>query len=163
MLAIYPTHSLDCCVPHLLRVHLQAQDLLRNLIMFSIFLYWLMGLVGMAAKLDTAATKTLWGATCVSVLGVYYTAPLSSVAKVFAERDSSSLHWPLCTMNVINGLLWFAYGLAIKDWFVCLPVSGLDNTQPCRVLLIHSAVSCSAQERHVCPASGGWPPGSRQM
>lgn len=111
------------CVP----AYPQAQDLLRNLIMAAIFLYWGMGLVGMAAKLNAASTKTLWGATCVSVLGIYYTAPLSSVAKVFAERDSSSLHWPLCTMNVINGLLWFAYGLAIKDWFVCLPVSDQDT------------------------------------
>lgn len=97
--------------------------MLRNLLIGAIFLYWLMGFVSMAASLSDAATKTLWGATSVAVLGVYYVAPLSSIAKVIAERDSSSLHWPLCTMNIINGMLWFAYGLALKDWFVCLPVS----------------------------------------
>lgn len=99
--------------------------MLRNLLIGAIFLYWLMGFVSMAASLSDAATKTLWGATSVAVLGVYYVAPLSSVAKVIAERDSSSLHWPLCTMNIINGMLWFAYGLALKDWFVCLPVRGV--------------------------------------
>lgn len=100
--------------------------MLRNLLLGAIFLYWLMGFVSMAASLSDAATKTLWGATSVAVLGVYYVAPLSSVAKVIAERDSSSLHWPLCSMNIINGMLWFAYGLALRDWFVCLPVSGCE-------------------------------------
>jgi hypothetical protein len=104
-------------------LHTQAQDMLRNLLLGAVFLYWLMGLVSMAASLSPAATKTLWGSTSVAVLGVYYIAPLSSVAKVLAERDSSSLHWPLSTMNIINGMLWFAYGLALKDWFICLPVS----------------------------------------
>lgn len=48
---------------------------------------------------------------CVFVLALYYIAPLSSVAKVVAQHDSSSLHWPLCCMLIINGLLWFAYGM----------------------------------------------------
>jgi hypothetical protein len=51
------------------------------------------------------------GSTAVGVLAIYYAAPLTTVAKVVAERDSSSLHWPLCSMNTVNGLLWFAYGL----------------------------------------------------
>lgn len=116
----YTAQTLTVCCLFLL---VQAQDMLRNLILGAIVLYWLMGLVSMAAALSPASNKTLWGATAVAVLGVYYVAPLSSVAKVIAERDSSSLHWPLCTMNIINGMLWFAYGLALKDWFVCLPVS----------------------------------------
>lgn len=103
--------------------HQQAQDLLRNLFLAAFLLYWLMGFISMAARLSPAATKTLWGSTSVAVLGVYYVAPLTSVAKVVAERDSSSLHWPLCSMNIINGMLWFAYGLALKDWFISLPVS----------------------------------------
>jgi hypothetical protein len=108
--------------------------MLRNLLLGAVFLYWLMGLVSMAAFLSPAATKTLWGSTSVAVLGVYYVAPLSSVAKVIAERDSSSLHWPLCMMNIINGMLWFAYGLALKDWFVCLPVSlwARRKQSPCK-------------------------------
>jgi solute carrier family 50 protein (sugar transporter) len=61
------------------------------------------------------------GSTAVTVLGVYYVAPLSTVATVLKNRDSSSLYWPLSLMNVINGCLWFAYGLAIVDYFIFVP------------------------------------------
>lgn len=61
------------------------------------------------------------GATAVTVLAVYYVCPLSTVATVIKQRDSSSLHWPLCLMNVVNGCLWFAYGLAVLDYFIFIP------------------------------------------
>lgn len=61
------------------------------------------------------------GATAVTVLGVYYVCPLSTVATVLKNRDSSSMYWPLSLMNVINGCLWFAYGLAIVDYFIFVP------------------------------------------
>eukprot|EP00882_Tetradesmus_deserticola_P003298 GHRQ01003493.1.p1 GENE.GHRQ01003493.1~~GHRQ01003493.1.p1 ORF type:complete len:378 (+),score=125.18 GHRQ01003493.1:486-1619(+) len=99
----------------------QAQDALRNIFLGACLLFFVIGLVGLAAKLDAAGLKTLWGATAVAILAVYYAAPLTSLAKVLAQRDSSSLHWPLCTMNVINGTLWFVYGMALKDWFVGVP------------------------------------------
>lgn len=53
------------------------------------------------------------------------------MAKVVAERDSSSLHAPLCAMNIINGALWFAYGLALRDWFIALPVRVLGVLRVC--------------------------------
>lgn len=93
-----------CSVP-------QAQDMLRNLYLGSCFLLFVVGLAQLAADMDFYSSKTLWGSTCVAILAVYYTAPLSSLAKVISQRDSSSLHWPLCSMNIINGMLWFAYGL----------------------------------------------------
>ena len=65
--------------------------------------------------------STRRGSTAVAVLGVYYVLPLSTVATVLKDRDSSSLYWPLSLMNVINGCLWFAYGLAITDFFILLP------------------------------------------
>lgn len=61
------------------------------------------------------------GSAAVFVLGVYYVLPLSTVATVLKQRDSSSLYWPLSLMNVINGCLWFAYGLAILDYFIFVP------------------------------------------
>uniref|UniRef100_A0A383V948 Bidirectional sugar transporter SWEET n=1 Tax=Tetradesmus obliquus TaxID=3088 RepID=A0A383V948_TETOB len=99
----------------------QAQDTLRNIFLGAVMLFFVVGLVSQAAKLDTPGLKTLWGSTCVAILAIYYAAPLTSLAKVVAQRDSSSLHWPLCCMNVINGTLWFAYGMALKDWFVGVP------------------------------------------
>jgi hypothetical protein len=47
----------------------------------------------------------------VAILAIYYVAPLTSLVKVCRERDSSSLYWPLCLTNLLNGLLWFVYGL----------------------------------------------------
>lgn len=55
--------------------------------------------------------QQLWGCTAVAVLAVYYVAPLTSLLTVMRLRDSSSLYWPLCLTNLINGLLWFVYGL----------------------------------------------------
>ncbi|KAF8068188.1 hypothetical protein HT031_001874 [Scenedesmus sp. PABB004] len=98
-----------------------AQNTLRALSLGAVALLYVVGLAGMAAGLGRAGIKTLWGSACVAILGVYYTAPLSSLAKVIATRDSSSLHWPLCAMNIINGMLWFAYGLALRDWFIGIP------------------------------------------
>lgn len=74
-----------------------------------------------AAALPPSPTTFTRGSACVTVLGVYYVAPLSTVATVLRNRDSSTLYWPLSMMNVINGCLWFAYGLAIFDWFICVP------------------------------------------
>ncbi len=53
-----------------------------------------------------------------AILVTYYSSPLATLAKVLRQRNSSSLHWALCMMNTINGALWFAYGLAVKDWFI---------------------------------------------
>ena len=52
---------------------------------------------------------------------VYYTAPLSTVYNVIRTRNASSLFWPLSTMNIINGTLWAAYGIAITDYFIWVP------------------------------------------
>lgn len=99
----------------------KAQDRMRNIFLGFVSFFLIIGIVSLAANMGYAGTKQLWGAACVTVLGVYYVAPLSTVATVLKNRDSSSLHWPLCLMNVINGGLWFSYGLAIFDWFICLP------------------------------------------
>jgi hypothetical protein len=34
-------------------------------------------------------------------------------------------------MNIINGALWFAYGLALRDWFIALPVRVLGVLRVC--------------------------------
>jgi hypothetical protein len=93
----------------------------------------------------------------VTVLGVYYVAPLSTVATVLRERDSSSLYWPLSMMNVINGCLWFAYGLAIFDWFICIPngVGAVFNIACLSLCFIFPAKS-RAQKLPEAPAGAGF-------
>ncbi|GBF91311.1 DNA-3-methyladenine glycosylase [Raphidocelis subcapitata] len=99
----------------------KAQDSLTAIILSTLGLYFVIGIVHQAANLQFAAAKTLWGSTAVGVLGLYYTAPLTTILTVLRARDSASLNGPLSTMNVLNGALWFAYGMAIKDWFIALP------------------------------------------
>ena len=36
---------------------------------------------------------------------------MSTLYQVVRTRSSSSLHWPLCLANLVNGALWAAYGL----------------------------------------------------
>ncbi|CAJ1953037.1 unnamed protein product [Cylindrotheca closterium] len=47
--------------------------------------------------------------------------PLSSMGKVIAEKDSSSILGPLTVAQVINSSLWSFYGVAIKNSFVYGP------------------------------------------
>jgi len=57
-----------------------------------------------------AAACLCRGITANVVLLIYYSAPLTTVKEVLVSRSSSSLYWPLCMMNVLNGLLWVGYG-----------------------------------------------------
>lgn len=52
---------------------------------------------------------------------VYYSAPLSTVYHVLRTRNAASLYWPLCLMNLVNGSLWTAYGIAVTDYFIWVP------------------------------------------
>lgn len=97
-----------------------AQNAMTAIALGASALFCVVGAADMAV-LSPSASKTLWGSTAVAVLGVYYAAPLATLAKVVRERSSSSLHWPLCLMNAVNGSLWFAYGLALRDMFICVP------------------------------------------
>lgn len=55
------------------------------------------------------------------ILLVFYSAPLSALAEVLRSRCSASLYLPFAAMNVVNGLLWTTYGLALGDSFIYGP------------------------------------------
>eukprot|EP00798_Chlamydomonas_sp_ICE-L_P006797 gene6797-30767_t len=61
------------------------------------------------------------GYLAVTVLLLYYSSPLSVLAKVLTTRNSASLYWPLSVMCCVNGALWIAYGLAVGDAFIWAP------------------------------------------
>ena len=53
---------------------------------------------------------------------VYYAAPLSSLYQVIVTSDASSMHVPTIIANLLNGAMWFIYGLsAINSVLVWLP------------------------------------------
>ncbi|KAJ3093009.1 hypothetical protein HK102_013283 [Quaeritorhiza haematococci] len=61
------------------------------------------------------------GSVTVFVLITFYSSPLSVVYDVIRTKNSASLLWPLGLANLITSLLWAAYGIAIKDWFIIGP------------------------------------------
>ncbi len=51
------------------------------------------------------------GTITVFILLIFYGAPLSVFAEVLRSRSSAALYLPFAVMNMINGMLWSAYGL----------------------------------------------------
>lgn len=94
--------------------------------LLALILVFTMALSGVALTVaSTPMSKNektlLWGVTANVVLLVYYCAPLTTVKEVLMTRSSASLYWPLCMMNVLNGLLWVGYGRATHNSFIWLP------------------------------------------
>mmetsp|Transcript_9963 Transcript_9963/g.28575 ORF Transcript_9963/g.28575 Transcript_9963/m.28575 type:complete len:194 (-) Transcript_9963:179-760(-) len=78
------------------------------------------GLALFRANLDTV--KMIWGINCNIILMAYYGAPLSAIVTVFRRRSSSSIYWPMSIANLLNGSLWFSYGLwGTKDLWLWFP------------------------------------------
>lgn len=44
----------------------------------------------------------MWGTVTVVILIIFYTAPLSVLAEVFATRSSASLYLPFAIMNMVG-------------------------------------------------------------
>lgn len=67
-------------------------------------------------------SSVMIGVICDIISIVYYAAPLSSLYQVIVTADASSLHVPTIVANLLNGAMWFIYGLsAINNLLVWLP------------------------------------------
>ena len=89
-------------------------------------LAFLLTFVGMLLALPfsdqtVSSKKFVWGMMVNGILLVYYAAPLSTVAHVFKTQSASSLYFPLCAMNLLNGVCWAIYAMAIGDYFILVP------------------------------------------
>lgn len=68
------------------------------------------------------------GSLALVFLMVFYAAPTSTLVKVIRQRNSSSVHWPLCSMNVLSAggrlllVLLGREGLWRQDWGMLLVV-----------------------------------------
>lgn len=67
------------------------------------------------------AANEVMGRMGISLLMIYYLSPLSTIAKVVKDKDSSSIDAALTVVGVFNGLFWGSYGLAISDIYVYGP------------------------------------------
>ncbi|KAJ3052826.1 hypothetical protein HK097_005588 [Rhizophlyctis rosea] len=68
-----------------------------------------------------AVGKTVLGVFSTIVLLSLYASPLSTLYRVVVERNAASIALPLAFTSLVNGALWFVYGLAIMDHFVWVP------------------------------------------
>ncbi|KAJ3044804.1 hypothetical protein HDV00_000681 [Rhizophlyctis rosea] len=68
-----------------------------------------------------AIAKTLMGAISTFVLLGLYSSPLLTLYTVVKQRNSETISYPLAIASLVNGALWFVYGLAVGDYFVWVP------------------------------------------
>ena len=89
----------------------------------GIALLWaLVGYVGIFIKSDFQFFRLLLGGTTTAILCLMYAAPLSTLASVIRNWDSSSLYPPLSVIYLFNGSMWAVYGLlAMNDPFIYGP------------------------------------------
>lgn len=99
----------------------KSRDRQLAIVMLFALVISVVGAVGVMRNLAYDPLRLLWGFTANGILLVYYASPLSTIYMVIRTRCSSSLYWPLSTMNTINGGLWTAYGIAITDYFIWIP------------------------------------------
>jgi solute carrier family 50 (sugar transporter) len=75
-------------------------------------------------------TQSIWDeSTRVLILGItvninlifFYGAPLSKIATVLDTRCSKLIHVPTMICSLLNGSLWFVYGMAVLDYFIAVP------------------------------------------
>eukprot|EP00877_Chromochloris_zofingiensis_P008351 jgi/Chrzof1/376/Cz01g13190.t1 len=72
--------------------------------------------------IQTPTQRTLlWGITANLINVAYYAAPLSRAWRVISSRNSTSLYMPMCIANLVNAVLWAAYGFAVMDFFIHAP------------------------------------------
>ena len=92
----------------------KLQAIIQGIFLLAAAAFGILSMVDTFA-LDSAQKKTMWGSTCVILLIIYYTIPLSTFFYVIKNRDASSIYLPLAIAAIANGGLWTVYGLAVGD------------------------------------------------
>lgn len=105
---------------------LEVHQSLEGLLVFALFFWGTIGIVA-ATAFQSFPDPSVQAASLVGTIGcscsiAYYAAPLAVMYKVIVTKDSSSIYFPLVCINLINALLWSAYGaIALQDINVWLP------------------------------------------
>ena len=71
--------------------------------------------------LDENFRTKLIGYTVNLNLIFFYGAPLSKIATVLETKTSASIHVGTMAGSLLNGTLWFCYGVAVGDYFISVP------------------------------------------
>ncbi|KAG7388634.1 hypothetical protein PHYPSEUDO_012125 [Phytophthora pseudosyringae] len=82
--------------------------------------YVVLGANGFTSQSREQVTTTL-ALMCISVNICLYASPLDTMKRVVQTKSAASLPISLCTVNLINGLLWVAFGITEGDYYVLTP------------------------------------------
>lgn len=86
-------------------------------------MYWvILGFVACVAfKNDLSKQQEIFGTSSMICSVLYYAAPLTSLYKIIATKDASSLYAPLICVNATASSMWTIYGFAIGNVNIIVP------------------------------------------
>lgn len=97
----------------------------HEMMVLGISAFWLL-LISIAALTPRSIMSSQ---SCTLMIGVavnmnlvfFYGAPLSKIATVLETKSSNFIHVPTMFTSLVNGTLWFLYGVEVKEYFVAIP------------------------------------------
>ena len=96
----------------------------HELMVLGISAFWLclFTVVVFSQQVWAKSTRLLLVGVAVNAnLIFFYGAPLSKIATVLETKTSKLIHVPTMIFSLMNGALWFVYGLAVSDPFIAVP------------------------------------------
>ncbi|GMF34615.1 unnamed protein product [Phytophthora lilii] len=82
--------------------------------------YVVLGANGLTNQSREQVVTTL-ALMCISVNVCLYASPLDTMKRVVQTKSATSLPISLCTVNLVNGLLWVVFGITEGDYYVLTP------------------------------------------
>lgn len=70
---------------------------------------------------DNDQRKLIFGSACNVVCVMFFASPLSTLADIVRQKDSSSLTWALTIAMIVNGCVWSIYGFYKGNLFILIP------------------------------------------
>ncbi|RLN54006.1 hypothetical protein BBJ28_00015423 [Nothophytophthora sp. Chile5] len=89
-------------------------------VMALAMLYVILGANGLTNQSRESLVTTL-GLLCIAVNICLYASPMDTMKRVVHTKSAASLPISLCAVNLLNGVLWVAFGLTEGDYFVLTP------------------------------------------
>jgi len=72
---------------------------------------------------DATVRRSIIATACTAIILVMFASPTLGAITAFRSSDASKVNLPLCLAQLVNGILWTAYGLSQGDLFVVGPNS----------------------------------------
>jgi len=88
---------------------------------FWIAVLWLVGWSGIFSEKNLDLQADIVGFFANLNCLAMYAAPLQAMRSVLSEKRSDRIHTPTVALSITNALVWFLYGMALGDIFLCVP------------------------------------------